>query len=619
MGRRIELDVIITEFFRKARNIRTLRIVALSSLPLFPVFCLFVMEYMNFGADMDNIDRFLTNHPLSALFNALAVLVIFGILLLICKKAVIAGGILGIISFLCAYINYMKVAVNGDNFFPRDIAMIRNLGGVMTFISGSLPPWFWGMLIIAVFWVFFLWFAGAEIRLSWKFRLPPAAAAIIGIIVIFFTPQRTNAVLDRFDMSLFDAALQSSNYTANGFTGGFIVNLLSMNVRRPSEYSRATINDLLDGFYATDGSGEYFDVIVVLSESFFDVRILPGTEFSRNPLQNWDSIISRPNAYSGLVYTTAINGGTIRPEFDILTGLTTDHLPSGSIPYMMMRREMPTHVSHYRDFGYRTIALHPYNERFYSRDFAYPLMGFDEFLGEDELISRFGYMPRNRIGFVQDVALMEPIRYFLDGSDEPMFMFVITMQNHQPFPPLPEEYMCIVVTNDRLEPDILSNVTTFTHGLNDADRMLGMLVDYIDGRERPTVLLFFGDHLPNLGSRHAALTQSGLVRADAFHRMETRKILYSTPFLIYSNRELLPFFPGNTDNHISTYYLLSAIAVMTDFHRTPYMNLLLSYHDRLPVHNVRLYQPVTDDILSLRRMMELITYDRLLGNLYSVR
>jgi len=574
------------------------------------------MEYMNFRGALSGVGYFLERSPLSATFSAIVIFVLFGILLLLCRKAVIAGGILGFVSVAFAYINYMKVSLNGDNFFPLDVLMIGDAGSLISFMSGNVPPVFWVSVLVLVLWVIALWFFRVEVPFSWKIRLPSAICIILAGALLFSGDDRTDRVLGRFSMDPLDTMLQSFNYHTHGFSGAFILNLLNMRVERPEGYAQETIQELLEGFEVTLATEEYFDVIVVLSESFFDVRTLPGVEFYPNPLPNFDRIRYSPGTVSGLVYTTAFGGGTIRPEFEILTGLSTDPLPGGLVPYAIFRREMPSHVSHYRDMGYRTLALHPYNERFYSRHVGYPFLGFDDFLDYSELTERFDL---DYVGeFISDISLMEPITYFLDGADDPTFMFVITMQNHHPFPSWAEEEMSIRVTSDRLDPDALEAVTSFTQGLHDADAMLGMLADYIDGRDRPTVLLFFGDHLPVLGPSGSAFVQSGLLDPYMCEK-EYRKNQYTTPFLIYANRPLARgIFSEYMDNHISTYYLLSALAVMTEFHRTPYMNLLLDYHARVPVHNVRLAQPLTDEIQSLQRMLWLITYDRLVGNLYSV-
>jgi len=575
------------------------------------------MEYMNFEGSFDQAIGWARRFTLPVFFGFLVVAAIFVVLLLLVKKAAISCGILGAIGAVMGYINYVKVATNGDNFFPRDIALAGNVGDLVSFADVSVPTHFWIGVILIIIWVIFLALFNIEIPVKWKFRLPAAVVFILLTAIWLSSHSRAERLLNRFNMSFRDAILQSSNYEANGFVGAFTINLLNIGIERPSDYSRETILALLEGFDHTLATQEYFDVIVVLSESFFDVRMLPGVEFSENPLPNFDDIIARPNAYSGLVYTTAINGSTIRPEFDILTGLTTDFLPSGSVPYEFLRRPMVTYVSNYQDAGYRTVGLHPFAERFYSRHIAYPLMGFDKFLGYECLSLQFS-LEYGRV-FVSDISFFQAMEYYLDAAlhdDVPIFMFAITMQNHQPFLHMEPEEITIQVTSPDLDENVLATVTAFTHGLADADTMLGMLADYIDNRPRPTVMLFFGDHLPNLGGRMAAFTQTGLLCPDDFTSQEARAIMYSTPFIIYSNRELASIIPIR-DNHISTYYLLSILAYQTGFHRTPYMNLLLEYFHQIPFHNVRLHRPETDLTRSLERTKGLMTYDRLVGREYS--
>lgn len=595
------------------------RIILFASLLLYPLFCFFMIEYMNFSGGLTRFMDWIYLFPLPAAFGALLVLLLFGLLLVAVRKASIATGILGLVSLGFGFTNYTKVATNGDNFFPQDFTMIGNLGDLTTFATEVSVPWlFWIGAIVMVLWIAILAVFNIELPVSWKIRIPSVAVIVIALALIFSSQQRTEAFLYRFNMNLMDAALQSSNYTANGFVGAFMINIFSMNVERPADYSRETITALLDDFEPTAATGEYFDVVIVLSESFFDVRTLPGLAFSENPLPHFDDIIARPNAYSGRVYTTARTGGTVRPEFDILTGLTTDFLPSGSNPYALITRPLVSYVSNYLDAGYRTIALHPFDERFYMRHIAYPLLGFDSFYGEAQLAELFE-LERNQTGFVTDLSLFPAMEYHLrkaEDDDVPMFMKVITMQNHQPFYPMSEDDIRIRVASDDLDENVLSAVTTYTNGLADADKMLGLLVDFIDNRDRPTIMLFYGDHLPNLGSNLAAFTQTGLIDPDMMFSYEMRTIMYSTPFIIYANRELNPILP-NSDNHISTYYLLSILAYQTGFHRTSYMNLLLDYFERVPFHNIRLYLPSTDENISLARAKQLVTYDRLLGNNYS--
>ena len=55
------------------------------------------------------------------------------------RSALAFGGL----SLVCAYVNYMKAALNGDNFYPQDLAMVSQAGDLTSFVSGNAPRWFW--------------------------------------------------------------------------------------------------------------------------------------------------------------------------------------------------------------------------------------------------------------------------------------------------------------------------------------------------------------------------------------------------------------------------------------------------------------------------------------------
>ena len=94
--------------------------------------------------------------------------------------------------------------------------------------------------------------------------------------------------------------------------------------------------------------------------------------------------------------------------------------------------------------------------------------------------------------------------------------------------------------------------------------------------------------------------------------------MYSTPFLIYSNRTLdAGLFSSHTGNAISDYNLLNAVAVSTGFRRTAYMNLLLDFYHTTPFYNLRLNLPLTDAIRPYTSAMDLISYDRVFGKNYT--
>ena len=597
---------------------RPLRVLCWATLPLFPLLCLFVLDLMNFGGHPSYVVQFVQNFPGAVVFECLVLYLLGGVLLLLCRRAAWAAGILGALTLICSYVNYTKAALNGDHFMPQDILMLSNAGGLVSFISGALPGLFLALALCLVLWVVVLAAVRPALPLGWKVRLPAALVLVLCAWLPCSNIDKADVLLGRFGMSVFDSALQSSNYNANGFVGGFTVNLLSLNVQEPEGYSRQLVEGYLAGYEGTPAQegAEPFDVIVILSESFFDARILDGVEFSQNPLSNYDRVLASRRCYSGTFYSTAIGGGTVRPEFGVLTGLTTDYVPSVPTPYRYISEDFSTYVSNYRDAGYRTIALHPYNKKFYSRDSAYGHIGFDDFYGQEE-VAQMVYAEYKR-GYITDDTTLRAIQTCMDGTQQPVFLFAITMQNHQPYDGIDPALIQVEVTSGKLSEPALTALTTYTQGLYDADQMLGALADWIDRRERPTVLAFFGDHMPTLGSNYLAYNESGLFNSWDGLTQEELMTMYGTPFLLYSNRDLDPgLFTQNTGNTISDYQLLNAVAVATGFSRTPYMDLLLDFYQVTPVYNVRLGMELTDDIRRYAQQMELITYDRVFGRCYT--
>lgn len=593
------------------------RILCFCTVPLFIFICIFYLEYMNYRS-VGAVLGFWLRNPGGLILEFAVLAVISVILLLLTRKLWIYATVFGSLSVIMGIINCVKHAVNGDYFMPWDISMAGNMGQLIGFARFDLPLYIWILLpAIAIACVIYA-FSAAEIPLKWYFRVPSAIACSIVFIVLYNMPKTTERILNKFNMSFNDSILQTSNYDANGFVNAFTINCFATKVVEPDGYDRQSIEAALSGYSAVNAgeNAEKPDVIVILSEAFFDVTTLENTKFSQDPLSEFREISSRPNAYSGKLITSALGGGTVRTEFEILTGLTVDYLTNGTSPYLYVDKDIETYVSNYKNQGYFTKGIHTYNGDFYMRNTAYPYLGFDEFVSEDTIKLREDATWRR--SYLTDNTLMNEIIDTLeDHTDTPNFIFAITMENHQSYGKTDPSDIVVNVENDSLDSDLLDSVTTYTQGAYYADKALKKLVDYIDSRERDTVLLFFGDHLPTLGSNQAAYIQAGNIDPTDGYDAEEKKFLYSTPYLFYSNYGIDYSILDSTDS-ISTYYMLSLLADMTDTKRTPYMQYLIDGYKQLPYYNVRLGLTLSEQNSSFINSIKLITFDRLKGSGYSV-
>lgn len=601
-----------------------------------PLAGLLVMDYYNYDGDMDRYIEHFHLHPDTFRFEILIVYTLFFTLFFLLRRLYMTGVITTALALTCSFVHYMKMALNGDPFMPNDLVMARNAGQLMEFMEDAeIPPHFAEITAAALLLLILLYPARKRLRIRNR------GVMLIGIVLaglcagLVFNNTYSNRLLHHFNMDVNNAALQSSNYSANGFVGAFTLNVFTLYVKAPDGYSREAVEAYLDPYTDADGaeekavsdersggSGEAArpDVILILNESFFDIREVKQLNFSGNPLENYDRIRKSKNCISGKLYVSAYGGGTVRPEFEILTGMTIDGLPGGILPYSHVKAPMETYVSHYRDAGYYTLAIHPYDAKFYDRCYAYENIGFDDFYGDSELQEQFDdsidYSPQYR---VTDVSVAKMIEHYLDESEEPCFLFAITMENHQPYLEIENEScrnVTVTCSDERLSEEDLTSINTYTSNLFDADRMLAELQSFISGRKDPTMVIFYGDHKPNLGGTFTSLgtyDKDGVTLGD-------REGQYSTPFLIFANFTLddeACMLDAGSDNDVSTYNLLNAAAQASGMEQTPYMRLLEDYYEILPYYNVRLGITPDSDAEYYIDAMKMITYDRIFGKNYS--
>ncbi len=603
---------------------KILRVLGFLVMALLPLYSYLTIEFIHYSS-LAKFLAFIQNRTAAVLFGISLVYLLYALVLLIVKKGWIATLILAIATVLVSMTNYFKFALVGDYLYPWDIVQqTGNVGELLTFLSSPFPWWAIVLYIGLVLALLIVVFSRVELPLSFLIRLPLILILLFGSTTAVDTPQKITKLLNNNTLYLEDMALQTSNYSANGFIGAFTVNLLSSSVTEPENYGKEAVDAVLSGYSKTP-AGESFqnpDVILILSESFWDPTLLSGVEFSKDPLANYREITSRDGVISGKFYTTGFGGGTVRPEFETLTGLTTDYLPGGTVPYQYVIQPIESYISLYKELGYRTIAIHPYTSSFYLRKQGYPYIGIDELYFEDEIyaLGREGELNVWVSGKqIADATFVEAVRYYMEQSTDDTFVFGISMENHQPYTNKFDRFD-IEVSSDKLSEATLMEVKNFTQGVYEADLALGKLVDFIDSREKETVLVYFGDHLPTLGANYAAYTQSGEINLDAMNA-DMNHFLYSTPFLVYANFELLEseMLKVGNDNKIASYNLLNAVATLIDAPRSAYMHFLEDYYYAHPAYNVRLWSINKKPFENFVNAHKLITYDRTVGKKYSIK
>ncbi len=241
------------------------------------------------------------------------------------------------------------------------------------------------------------------------------------------------------------------------------------------------------------------DIIVLQSESFFDAARLRGLE-PEQVLPQMRRVAA--SARHGELWVPTFGGGTIRTEFEVLTGIAMRYFPEVQYPYFRLTATpVPSLASVLAARGYRTIAVHPNEREFWNRASALRNLGFAEF-DDDEAVADAA-----RVGwYVGDEALVDYVLARLDAAATPAFVFAISIENHGPYVDYPNADAAAIARQPAppaLDAAAAADLRGYLLHLANADRSLGRLVDALRQRPRRTLLLFYGDHLPALPDVYA--------------------------------------------------------------------------------------------------------------------
>lgn len=246
---------------------------------------------------------------------------------------------------------------------------------------------------------------------------------------------------------------------------------------------------------AATTDAELPDIVVLQSESLFDPARLREV-LSGRWLPEYHRLAA--TATAGDMQVPTFVGGTIRTEFEVLTGAPLASLGGIQYPWLELAQTAWPGLTRVLDeHGYRSTAIHPNSSAFWNRARTYPALGFERFIDSESFDA-------NRIVglFISDAALTDRVLSELADDGPPQFVFAISMENHGPFdwrPGLDPERLAALPMPERLDAGGRLWFGNYLYLLDDADHELGRLADALRARQRRTLLLFYGDHLPGLG------------------------------------------------------------------------------------------------------------------------
>lgn len=492
-------------------------------------------------------------------------------------RTILPGAILTAVApTIMVFSSYFKALITSVPLTVQDFLLLGQLGDITQLNASSLhfSPLSLGCILFLVLWLVAVCLLLYPVRLERKVSLWAGAGCVAAVALVYgvaanpliFAPRGVS-----IDQKLSQATVNRETGVLLGLWRGAL-NQVYMALHEgdtsPEELERAAQQAAELASQEADATVETQpNVILILSESFFDVTRLPGVTFDGDPLETFHSL--QQEGVSGTFYTRSLGYGTCNIELEILTGMNTGLLWGEDLYNMdpQVFSRLPSVPSVLRDSGYSTRMVHMYDDSIYKRTPMFEAMGFeetyfqDDFAAIDPQAGDEAYLEGQREGsFYSDAYLSQLLMdLYEDGKGEgPQFLYGISMENHAPYDKKKYDAQELTVAfQSDLKGQAQEMLQAVVQGTHDASEALGQLADYFRDQEEPTVIVFFGDHRPGVGLTDGGTVYSklGLCSSD-YSRWSTQEMkeLYSTDYLIWSNDpDYLPGQPGDQLDRGSNY------------------------------------------------------------------
>ena len=284
------------------------------------------------------------------------------------------------------------------------------------------------------------------------------------------------------------------------------------------------------------------NIIFVMSESHWD-----ATRLDQSIPKDITPTINKHQVSS--VLSPSFGGGTANVEFEVLTSLNT-FLNHNELAYTS-KLDRPTYslASYLNSIGYNSTAMHNNGKYFYNRSTVYHNLGFHRFISIENMISlkeRSKYI--NQAGWATDDLLYNSIREQLKNTDQPQFIYAISVENHPMYSDDRFGKDHFKITKEGISDSTKQALNTYLTGMQRADEKFKGLIEDVKQLDRPTIIVFFGDHLPNL---QQVYDEYGFF-ASTQEKAEKKDVkFFETPLAVWANfpieRKTLqePFIPAH--------------------------------------------------------------------------
>ena len=434
---------------------------------------------------------------------------------------------------ICLLINEFKILFRDEPFKLTDIALVTEATNMLENYTLEFTP---KIIILTIIMIAVSVLVFKVIR-SEKINILKRIIGVVVSITVFFVLYAgiySNYNIYTDTPILGNQYRESTVFANKGFVFSFLSSFSGVKYEKPEGYSTKKAEEILAEFIPSDNE-KLPNVIAIMSEAFFDPQTAENIEFlpGMNPLDEFNKI--KEDSMSGTIFVPGFAGGTSQTEFEFLSGANVT-LIDPAMPTIHK-----THIKHsaynlasaFKAKGFSTLAIHPGHKWFYNRQNVYKSMEFDDMIFLEDLpkdVEKINYYTSDKV--TSNLIIENYKKHLKESPDKGYFNFNITIQNHGPYKETkPETFR--IKRPDGLTDNEYYILENYLSNLYDASALLTDVTKFTESIDTPTVVVFFGDHLPYLDPQYKDYEAIGYSiegkDADTYIRQ------HSTPYIIWGN------------------------------------------------------------------------------------
>lgn len=475
-------------------------------------------------------------------------------------------------------INHIKLLTSGEIFLLSDIKLFLTSVGIANLAKETLlePNTYIGLVPFWIICLLLLILMREKSENNIKFdkhmdkerAILFCSTSIILIILVIPLKVKDEFILNKiYGMSeMKDYAAITTNYgyaRTQGVLGRLYTDVLQNRVYPNNGYNKEEVENILLNVEENKDKKFYKkpNIILIFSESFWDINKIDEVKFSKNPVENLYKLKNEGKFIDLL--SPAYGGLSANVEFELLTGGNMAFLSKGYVPFISLyskdsSKNNPSIIKELKNNGYYTQVV--FGKDYYKSDDVYERLGIDKYLDVDNPKYYKGYY--NSDEYLTDLAIEA-----IEKTQEPLFYMTVTIQSHMPYNIEKYNKYDIEIKESLLGKKETEKILSYAQGIYDADKQLGRLYDYIKKSDEETMIIFLGDHLPYLNIDNKDIFES-LKYFNTSNEINNTFRKYNTQALILTNYDvgdnkryeimssdyLLTYVINNMDIKISNYF-----------------------------------------------------------------